>query len=87
MTGARTRAWWWSRIELLIALAVIAIDVSSIGPLLEPKSGNPGAMPVVPYPLVVLALTFTLAIVGLVWMVRILRGPKDASPTWRYRDP
>ena len=26
------------------------------------------------------------AIVGLVWMIRIFRGPRDEPPRWRYRD-
>jgi hypothetical protein len=24
--------------------------------------------------------------VGLAWMIRILRGPRDVPPPWRYRD-
>jgi putative copper export protein len=35
-------------------------------------------------PLVVAA--FVAAAVGLVWMGRILRGPRDEPPPWRYRD-
>jgi hypothetical protein len=27
-----------------------------------------------------------VAAVGLVWMVRIFRGPRDDPPAWRYRD-
>jgi hypothetical protein len=34
-------------------------------------------------PYVVAALGF---VVGLVWMIRIMRGPKDEPPPWRYRD-
>ena len=25
-------------------------------------------------------------VVGLVWMIRIFRGPRDEPPPWRYRD-
>jgi hypothetical protein len=25
-------------------------------------------------------------LVGLVWLVRIFRGPRDEPPPWRYRD-
>jgi protein-S-isoprenylcysteine O-methyltransferase Ste14 len=32
------------------------------------------------------ALAVGMALVGLVWMVRIFRGPRDEPPAWRYRD-
>ena len=27
-----------------------------------------------------------LAVVGLVWLVRLFQGPRDEPPAWRYRD-
>jgi hypothetical protein len=37
---------------------------------------------------VVVALSaLAIAVAGLVWMVRIIRGPRDEPPSpWRYRD-
>ena len=35
--------------------------------------------------LVVVAV-FLGMLVGLVWMIRILRGSRDEPPPWRYRD-
>jgi hypothetical protein len=29
---------------------------------------------------------FLTMVVGLVWMIRIFRGPRDEPPRWRYRD-
>ena len=85
MKAARTAAWWWSRLELTIAVVVIAVEVSSLGPYFEVKSGNPATVPGLPSGVVVLTIGFTLAIGGLVWMLRIVRGPRDEPPRWRYR--
>ena len=35
---------------------------------------------------VAVALGLALALVGLAWMVRIFRGPRDEPPAWRHRD-
>ena len=29
---------------------------------------------------------FLSVVLGLVWMIRIFRGPRDEPPPWRYRD-
>jgi hypothetical protein len=28
---------------------------------------------------------FVVPVVGLFWMIRIFRGPRDEAPAWRYR--
>ena len=83
MDDDRTRGWLLARLVLAIAvLAVIAI------PLLARPSPSPacrvgshtaiGSAPII---------AEAIAIVGLVWMVRIWRGPaRDARRQWRYRE-
>jgi hypothetical protein len=33
-----------------------------------------------------LVAALAVAVAGLAWMVRIMRGPRDEPPRWRYRD-
>jgi hypothetical protein len=91
MQPRRTPAWWWVRLELLtgIGLTVLigwlglarALEVTfgfgdqiTFGPL-EGKASVLGMI-----------TALVIAAVGLIWMVRIIRGPRDESPPWRYRD-
>jgi hypothetical protein len=88
--GKRTPAWSWSRLELAIAVVLVLLiaflgslypspclsctDTISLGPLLM-QSG-----------VLVAIVALAVAVVGLVWMVRIVRGSRDEPPPWRYRD-
>ena len=83
MDDDRTRGWLLARLVLAIAvLTVIAIPLLARS---EPISGL-SSWESYGYrfgPVIAEAL----AIVGLVWMVRIWRGPtRDAPPEWRYRE-
>jgi membrane protein implicated in regulation of membrane protease activity len=40
----------------------------------------------VPSDVLMSMIAFLVALVGLVWMIRIFRGPRDEPPPWRYRD-
>jgi hypothetical protein len=89
MHGKRTPAWWLVRFELAIGIGLVlligflgwlatrpsfgASDVA-LGPLLVP----PG--------LLVSIAALVVAVVGLAWMIRILRGPRDEPPPWRHRE-
>ena len=91
MNGTRTRAWWMIRLELVLGIALTLL-VALIGfeAAMEVRIGNPPAHPL-PLPLPPHAMLFlgglTISIVGLVWMVRIIRGPgEDPRPRWRYRE-
>jgi hypothetical protein len=35
---------------------------------------------------VIIAVGVALWLVGVIWMLRIFRGPRDEPPPWRYRD-
>ena len=71
-----TRPRWVLRIELVIGLMAVGLGVVAYGSmpgnmLTEPSpQGNP----------IVLAGLAGLA-AGLLWMLRVFRGPKDQAPT------
>jgi hypothetical protein len=83
----RTRGWYLIRLELAIGLAAVLV-VPLL--LLVSPSARYGmfvadrAITWAPSLFVLLA-GFAGMLVGLVWMVRIARGPRDAPPAWRYR--
>ena len=86
MKSNRTQGWWLTRFELAVAVLLIVTLVLVI--LSYPPADEER---LVLGPLVVTAGTFTLAalpgaVVGLIWMLRIFRGPRDELPRWRYRD-
>ena len=84
----RTLAYWSTRIMLAIGVIATA-DVVLLAPLLAAPScfscNNPAVLGL-PSALVLAVVAVTLAVVGLIWMVRIVRGPRDEPPDWRYRD-
>ena len=91
IADTRARGWLAARLELVLAVVVVlvaAIIVTTYEPFTLDGFGGgrwTTAFQVwaVAYPYVGEAL----AIVGLVWMIRIWRGPtRDALPEWRYRE-
>jgi hypothetical protein len=56
---------------LAIVLAVVVVDLPTS------MSSDPSMVPLV---------AAGVAAVGLVWMVRIFRGPRDDPPAWRHHD-
>jgi hypothetical protein len=79
--GRRTAAYWPTRILLATGIVAVAADIVWALPavLAPPLFGPP---PDVLGP----AVGMALGLVGLVWMVRIYRGPRDEPAPWRYRD-
>jgi hypothetical protein len=77
----RTPAYWPTRIMLAVGIA--AVLLAGVTLLLEPSfMGDRPRMVESPF---VLA-AFLIMVLGLVWMIRIFRGPRDEPPDWRYRD-
>jgi hypothetical protein len=91
MQPTRTPAWLVVRLELMLGIGLTVViglwvvlwtpsasfgggDRIPIGPLEMPAS------------LFVPIMALVMAVVGLIWMVRIFRGPRDEPPPWRYRD-
>ena len=89
----RTFFYWPTRIMLVVgivstaAVMLLAGAVLDLGPLAEPCFGcdRPHVLGL-PYNVIQATVEVGLAVVGLVWMVRIFRGPRDEPPPWRYRD-
>ena len=83
MHGERTPAWWPARILLAIGIGSVVIGpVFIVGVLLlaffDPAfDWQPN--------IAVLGGAVVVMVGGLVWMIRIFRGPSDEPPPWRYR--
>ena len=77
----RTPAYWTTRIMLAIGIA--AVLFAGVALLMEPATMG-GGRRMAENPFVLAA--FLVMVVGLVWMVRIFRGPRDEPPAWRHRD-
>jgi hypothetical protein len=94
MNSRRTPAWWLVRFELAVGIGLTLLVGQlgwdwtqticfgggcgggrvTLGPLAAPSN------------VVVAGAALAIAVAGLAWMVRILRGPRDEPPPWRYRD-
>ena len=82
-------AYWPMRILLAIGLASVAVIVlwgvvTSI-PVIGGASVDVGPVPIdigIFYRVIAVAVP----VMGLVWMIRTFRGPRDEPPPWRYRD-
>ena len=85
-----TRAYWPTRIILAVGIggAVIALVFAAAALSVGPCFGcdRPPALLGVRADVLLPAVGVVLAVVGLVWLVRIFRGPRDEPPAWRYRD-
>ena len=88
----RTRAYWPTRILLAVGILATVFAVGfalliatqfSRGPL---TMGGPLDILGLPFNVVVAFAFAGIAVIGLVWMLRIFRGPRDEPPRWRYRD-
>jgi hypothetical protein len=91
IVDTRARGWLMARLELV--LAVVAILVATVilltnePPVLHGYGGGRWEQAYHVWAAVFPFVGEALAIVGLVWMIRIWRGPtRDAPPEWRYRE-
>jgi hypothetical protein len=86
----RTPAYWPTRIMLAVGIVATSLTVAfafwfgflSEGLMFGPETNLLG----VPIRAIAAVAAAVLSVVGLVWMVRILRGPGDKPSRWRYRD-
>lgn len=84
----QTPAYWPTRIMLAVgvvataAIALLAwVMVSNATDCFGCESSE-----VLGVPSYLVGAGVGLALVGLAWMVRIFRGPRDEPPAWRHRD-
>lgn len=90
--GGKTEGWWLTRGELALGIFVtLSTAWYALTDLLPPPgcigcawTGN-WPLPVPPE-LSIVTVGLLGMVAGLAWMVRILRGPRDEPPPWRYRD-
>ena len=80
----RTRAWYQTRALLALGISAVLVPVvlfvfqpSFMGVLSDPP---PLWHDLIPW------AGFLGMLLGLAWMIRIVRGPRDEPPRWRYRD-
>jgi hypothetical protein len=81
----RTPAYWSMRIMLVAGFLATAAVVLGARGLTEPCFGcdYPDVLGL-PSNVVEAAVGLVLAVSGLVWMLRIFRGPRDEPRGWRY---
>jgi hypothetical protein len=80
----RTPAYWPTRLRLAVGIIATALVVL----LALVAVNNARACFTCDYQstLVTSVVAVGLALVGLAWMLRIFRGPRDEPPVWRHRD-
>jgi len=82
MHGKRNGGWYATRLLLAIGIATFLLVVVLL--LLEPTFMGGTGRRMLDEPLVLAGLVTALA--GLVWMIRVFRGPRNEPPPWRYRN-
>jgi hypothetical protein len=84
----RTPAWYWSRLELGIGVVSVLL-IGLLGWFAPRPFSGDRAITLGPFLLPswtsVPIAALVGAVAGLIWMIRILRGPRDEPPPWRYR--
>jgi len=74
-----------ARIEFAVAITVILVTTVLFLDSLAPTFGSSEEWK--PVALLLLGgIGFLGMLVGLVWIIRIYRGPRDEPPRWRFRD-
>ena len=91
MHAGRTQEWWLVRFELAVAVLLLVTIVLAgwHGWTNAPFSGyDPITLGPLSLPgrIVVVTVALALAVVGLIWMLRIFRPRQEEPPRWRYRD-
>jgi hypothetical protein len=86
----RTDAYWPTRFMLAAGVIATALVVLAAGVAVawsqDCFSCDYPAVLGLPSGVLLPAIGVALALFGLVWMIRIFRGPRDEPPAWRHRD-
>lgn len=88
MKADKAPAYWPTRIMLAIAIICTALVVA--GAIwswfwLPQTFSRPATVWGVPNTVIINVLSAAMAVIGLIWTIRIFRGPRYEPPTWRYR--
>jgi hypothetical protein len=81
----RTLEYWATRMLLVVGLGATACAVLFAWSRGDCFSCDYGNVLGVPSNVLLAAVGIALAVFGLVWMLRIVGGPRDEPPAWRYR--
>jgi hypothetical protein len=89
----RSPAYWPTRILLVVGIAAVAaIGLGLLAPIIPEGFSDPRPAVIlgpleIPAAVFISVVWFVLPVVGLIWMVRVFRGPReDEPPPWRHRD-
>ncbi len=90
MKSDQAPGYWPTRILLAVAIIATAIVVafaiwSAFGAPPTFGGGGPTEWEF-PSNVVLVVLAAAIAVIGLIWTIRIFRGPRDEPPAWRHRD-
>jgi hypothetical protein len=90
MKPKKLPGYWPTRVLLVAGILWTAVVILVARPVIFPMPcfgcGSNRYVLGLPGDVLVGALGVVLAVFGLVWMLRIFRGPGDDPPPWRYRD-
>jgi hypothetical protein len=87
MKKSRWHPHYWN-VRFMLAFAVVSLPAALFW-LDAMKAGTMGghtAGPPYGVGAAILAVGAGLWFAGVIWMIRIFRGPSDNPPPWRYRD-
>ncbi len=89
MKPDKAPAYWPTRI--LLAVAIISTALVVVGALWSAlwgpwMAGGRSSLWGLPSNVVTLVPAVAIPVIGLIWTIRIFRGPRDEPPKWRYRD-
>jgi len=90
MKPDKAPAYWPTRILFAVAIiatgivAAFALWLAFWAPTFIGSSGT--SYWEMPNNVGLVLLAAAIAVVGLIWTIRIFRGPQDEPPAWRHRD-
>ena len=89
MKSDKAPGYWLTRFLLAVAIsATIAVLFAVCSLYSEPFMFSGGRLRLLGLPsnVVLSVLAAATAVIGLIWTIRIFRGPRDEPPPWRYRN-
>jgi NADH:ubiquinone oxidoreductase subunit 5 (subunit L)/multisubunit Na+/H+ antiporter MnhA subunit len=90
MKHDKAPGYWPARILLAVAIIATAIVVAlALWSAFWAPPTFGGSSPSeweLPNNVVLVVLAAAIAVLGLIWTIRIFRGPRGEPPPWRYRD-
>ena len=91
MKSDRAPGYWPTRILLAVAIIATAVTVLFalwLAFLAPPTFGGSDGLSTWAFSNTIefVVIAAAIAVTGLIWMIRIFRGPRDEPPPWRHRD-